>query len=162
MSQVNQISAVMPQADVDAVLAAIATIKTKMPFLISLTAEERQGMVKMGDKTVAFVNKATEYAGQNPDMVPSFLDVPELKKDLNLVNALSTIERQLNPLAKSLEDTLMLSASEAYVGSLSFYGAAKQAAKFNVPGAGAIAADLGERFQGRSKGTTPTPPPANP
>ena len=29
----------------------------------------------MGDKTQAFVGKAREYASQNPDLVPNYLDV---------------------------------------------------------------------------------------
>ena len=44
----NQISATMTQADRDAVLAAVATIKEKLPFLIDLTSEQRKSLPKMG------------------------------------------------------------------------------------------------------------------
>jgi hypothetical protein len=63
----SPISAQLSQADRDAVMAAIATIKAKLPFLIDLSAEERKALPKMGDKSRAFVSKAMEVATQNPD-----------------------------------------------------------------------------------------------
>jgi hypothetical protein len=45
---------------------AIATIRQKLPFLVDLTTEDRRTMLKMGDKSRAFVSKALEVATQNP------------------------------------------------------------------------------------------------
>jgi hypothetical protein len=58
----HQISATLAQSDRDAVLAAITTIKQKLPFLTDLTMEERKALPKMGDKSRAFVSKALEVA----------------------------------------------------------------------------------------------------
>ena len=162
MSQVNQISAVVSAAAQAEILAAINVIKSKLPFLVNLSNEDRKSLPKMGDKTVAFVNKAVEYAGQNPKIAPNFLDVPELEKDVTLVNSLSTIFRQLGPLAESIDDTMMLAGSEAYAGALSFYSASKSASKQNVPGANAIYDDLAARFPGRPKATGTGQPPVTP
>ena len=153
MSQSNQISAVLPNADLVAVLGAIDLIKSKLPFLINLSKEDIQALPKMGDKTVSFVNKAIEYAATNPKITPNFLDVPELQKDMVLVTALNSISRQLLPLAESVESTLTLAGSEAYGGSLIFYRSSKDAAKNNVPGASAICEDLSTRFPGKAKAT---------
>lgn len=54
----NRISASLSQADRDAVMKAIATIREKLPFLVDLTTEERRSLPKMGDKSRAFVSKA--------------------------------------------------------------------------------------------------------
>ena len=64
------ISATLTQADREAVMAAIATIKEKLPFLIDLTADDRKALPKMGDKSRAFVSKALEVTTQNPDFLP--------------------------------------------------------------------------------------------
>lgn len=55
-------------------MAAIATIKTKLPFLIDLSVEERKALLKLGDKSRAFVSKALEVATQNPDFLPRSFD----------------------------------------------------------------------------------------
>ena len=40
----NRISASLSQADRDAVMKAIATIREKLPFLVDLTTEERRAL----------------------------------------------------------------------------------------------------------------------
>lgn len=76
------ISATLAQADREALLAAVATIKEKLPFLIDLTADERKALPKMGDKSRAFVSKALEVATQNPNFLPRSFDLGELRKDV--------------------------------------------------------------------------------
>jgi hypothetical protein len=56
----NRVSASLSKEDREAVLAAFNTIKTKLPFLIDLTKDERVALPKMGDKSRAFVTKANE------------------------------------------------------------------------------------------------------
>jgi len=56
----NRVSARITPEDVAAVQAAISTIKEKLPFLIGLSKEERVSMLKMGDKSQAFVQKTME------------------------------------------------------------------------------------------------------
>lgn len=49
----NRVSATLSEADQQAVLAAIETIRQKLPFLIDLTPEQRRSLPKMGDKGFA-------------------------------------------------------------------------------------------------------------
>lgn len=60
----NRISASLSQADREAVMSAIATIREKLPFLIDLTTQERRSLPKLGDKSRAFVSKSLEVATQ--------------------------------------------------------------------------------------------------
>lgn len=53
----NRISTSLSQADREAVIAAVSTIREKLPFLMDLTTEERRSLPKMGDKSRAFVSK---------------------------------------------------------------------------------------------------------
>jgi hypothetical protein len=38
--------------------------------MLALPPAERQGMPKMGEKTISFVEKAYDFARQNPNLVP--------------------------------------------------------------------------------------------
>jgi hypothetical protein len=152
MPQENRVSIILKPEDLKKVLDALVVVNTTLkPYLIALTPAERQELPKMSDGTVPFVKKSLEYAQTNAAFVPAYIDVNELKTDLNAVEALSQIFRPVAQLNLNLEDTITLSGSEAYVASLAFYNSVKQATKMNVPGAKAIAEDLRIRFGGQGK-----------
>ncbi|MGE0078008.1 MAG: hypothetical protein AB7S48_09130 [Bacteroidales bacterium] len=147
----NRISiAINPEASAN-ITAAITTIEQNLPTLINLTKDERHQLPKMGDKTIAFVSKNLEYAKQNPQIVPSFLDLAEFEKDVNAVNSLNKVLIPLQQLIEKLDDTTLLSGSEAYSAALIFYNAVKGAAKAGVPGMKTIYDDLHARFAIKSK-----------
>ena len=156
----NLISAVLPAADKTAIQTAIQTITSKLPFLISLTNEERKGNLKLGNKTGVFMLKALDYAKNNPGLVPPYTDIVEVSKDLTLYNDLTNILEWLVPLVQKIEDTQMEAGTEAYSGILPFYSSTKLASQKDVPGARAIYEDMQERFPGRKKKSTPTPTPS--
>ena len=153
----QNISAELSDAALAQIQQKITEIKALLPFLIQLTPEERQTLPKMGPASLAFVGKALSYAEGNPALVPPYVNVAEQRKDFALTEKLVLVNQQLGPLADGLESTLMAAGSEAFVTSLAFYNSVKQAAKGNVPGAGAIYNDLKTRFPGAG-GKTATPP----
>ena len=106
---------------------------------------------KMGDGSVPFVTKAMEYAESNATFVPGFVNVTELKKDVDAVNTLTLFLRQLDEIHDLVEDTIMLAGSEAYVAALAFYNAVKLGARMNIPGAEPIYDDLKQRFAGQGQ-----------
>lgn len=149
----DRISAEMTQQQMDAVLDAISTIKTNMPFLINLTSEERAALPKMEDNRRPFVEKALEYAKSDRDMLPRYIDLEELEKDLDLFRGLASIDRELGKLDESVKDTLAAAGSESYVAALTVYNAAKLAARANNPGIDSVVNDLKRQFyQDRSNG----------
>ncbi len=149
MAQQDLIAVKIPEADLVEIKAAIATLAAKLvPHLQTLTAQERIELPKMGDKTVAFVQKALEYGQQNKDLVPSFLDLAALATDVKAVGALRELAQGLNPITDALNDSMTLSGSEAYQGALVFYSNVKNAAKVKAPNAGTIYDDLSARFPG--------------
>ena len=123
----NRVSANLSPDDIAAVQEAIATLKQKLPFLIGLTKEERISMLKMGDKSRAFVQKTMELVKQNQDFLPRSFDVEEMQKDVNLFNDLYPILLSLQQLNERVEDTLMVVGSEAYAAALVAYRYAKDA-----------------------------------
>ena len=114
--------------------------------LITLTPQERREYPKMSDGTVPFVRKALEYANSNSEFTPKFVDSGELEIDIEAVDTLNNVYRPLKQLIERLDDSILLSGSEAYVAALAYYNSVKLGAKMNVPGAKAIANDLKKRF----------------
>lgn len=151
-SNENLVSIVIPQPELQAVLNHLQQVSTILkPYLIALTQEERQTIPKMKDKTISFVEKALDYAVSNPEFTPPYMNVPELQIDLNAVKDLTAIMQQIQPLASNINDTEMLSGSEAYVAALTYYNSVKHAAKINVPSAKPIYDDLKKRFEGQGQ-----------
>ena len=105
-------------------------------------------MLRMADKTVAFVTKTTDYATSNPSFVPSFVDLAELKQDTAGMAALTPLRQQCDQLALDLDSTVMIAGSEAYGNALTVYGNIKFLARNNQPGAQAAYDDLSVRFPG--------------
>ena len=155
MSTENVISIEIPAADIQAVKDALATINSTLaPYLLALTPEQRKTIPKMSDGTEPFVAKVLEYAQNDAQFVPPFMDVPEMKKDFDAVTQLLPILRMVQQLDDNLSDTAMMAGSEAYVAALSYYNSVKMAAKMNIPGAKAIYDDLSKRFMKRSSSTS--------
>jgi hypothetical protein len=154
----QNISAQISQADIQEIKAALNTIETKLPFLVHLTLDERRKIVKMGDKSLAFVSNSLSAAQSNPTVLPVSFDVNEFKTDYELIAALSEIHINLQQLNEKVDDTLMAVSSEAMISSLTVYNYVKTAAK-QTPGLKAIADQLGERFKA-SRSKSPKEPPA--
>ncbi|WP_341531222.1 hypothetical protein WKK05_28880 [Nostoc sp. UHCC 0302] len=149
----NRISANFNQADREAVMQAIATIREKLPFLVDLTTEERRTMLKMGDKSRAFVSKALEVATQNPNFLPRSFDVEEMRQDLSLYEALYPVLLSLTQLQELVDDTYIATGSEAYAAALSVYNYAKACG--DVAGLDGVIDEMGRRFYRRSKKKQP-------
>ncbi|RYU80273.1 hypothetical protein [Hymenobacter persicinus] len=131
------------QESLNAIKAALA------PYLISLTPEERKAMLRMGDKTVAFVQKTADYATNSPALLPPFVDFEELKQDLKGVTQLTPLAQQLEQLTLDVDSTLMVAGSEAYGNALTIYNNVRFLAQNHQSGAQAAYEDLRQRFPGR-------------
>ncbi len=158
MIKKNQISAVITAAQSTTVMDNISTINETLKHVltINLTTDDRSHMLKMGEKTLAFVQKALEYAVQNPSLCPVFLDLVEAKKDYELAAGLQALKQKLTALLRAVEDAEMLAGSEAYDAALIFYNSVKGAARSNIAGSQAIEDDLRLRFPGKRRTTLPT------
>src|ERR1035437_3667728 len=121
MATQNLVSAQIAAAVKVQIQTNINAIATALPFLISLTAEERKGGLKLGDKTVAFVDKAIGYANTNAALVPAYINLPEIQKDYQLQKDLIEILKSLHTLVQKVEDTEQEAGAEAYNGILGFY-----------------------------------------
>ena len=114
------------------------------PYILALPPAERHGLPKMGEKTISFVEKAYDFAGQNPGLVPPYLEIDAFGVDFSDAHGLWT--RQME---EGIDDTEMIAGSEAYQAVLVFYHSVKAAADQNIPGAKAVYEELKTRFPQR-------------
>ncbi|MCC5665394.1 hypothetical protein LC653_16080 [Nostoc sp. CHAB 5784] len=143
--------------DIQEIKAALQTVQQKMPFLITLSTEERRKLVKMGDKSLAFVNNSITAAQSNREILPATFDVEELVQDYQLAAALTELLISMQQLTEQVDDTLMAVGSEAMTSSLTVYDYVKTASK-KTPGLKTVAEQLGERFKAMGKGKSAKTP----
>ena len=160
---ITTISATLSPDDQQAIRAAVETLHQKLPFLIDLTTDYRRAIAKLGDKTQGFVQKAWEIANEHEHMfAQAFLD--EMRKDAQLLDALSPIERSIQTPAKKLNDTKMQVGAEAYAAARTVYAATKT--PLSEAAMRTAADDLGKRFGRRARAAaqpaTPPPTPSAP
>ncbi len=156
MSTKNQISAEIP-------LNVIAEVNQKLqdcrallaPYLQGLTVEDRKSLFKMGDKTLATVQKVKGYMETNPEFTPNYMNQTEFLKDEAVVSALTPIGNLATQLAADIEDTVMLAGSEALTAALFYYGTTKEASDKGIATAKPIYEDLSQRFVRKGNRTIP-------
>jgi hypothetical protein len=119
----NRISATFTKAEQEKLLKGLESLQKLLPFLVSLSSDERADLFKVGDKSQAFIRKASEAAQAHPEALPRNFDEKEFKKDADLVETLYPVVMALRQLTNSVEDTFALAGSEAYAGALVVYRA---------------------------------------
>jgi len=151
----NHVSAVLGAEDVQAVFAAIATIREKLPFLIDLSVQDRRSLPKMGDRSRAFVEKTLEVAKQNPDFLSRSFDLEEFERDVLLHREMNRINMALAQLHELVDDTTLATGSDAYTASLEAYAFAKAVGKGD--GLDQMRALMSQRFSRNSGQSSPAP-----
>lgn len=146
----NKVDAEVKESAKKEILDAINLIDKKLPFLVALTPDDRREMPKMGNKTHSFVNKALEVASQNEEILPRYFKVDDLKKDMELVNALSSVSLALSQLSQKVDDTIMTAGSEAYIAALVVYRSLQ-----NMPSGTGLDGALEELKKHFKKSTSP-------
>ncbi|MFM7855767.1 MAG: hypothetical protein ACKO96_28560 [Flammeovirgaceae bacterium] len=142
----QNISYNLVQADIDAVKAALATIDSKLPFLISLDSDERQKLFKLGPKSADFVQDASTAVANFPTILPVSFDKVEYEKDTTLFKALGDLKFLVDSLQEKLDHTYTAVGSEALTASLEVYAYVQTAAD-RTPGLKNVAEKLKDRFR---------------
>ena len=148
MANENQVSITIPSDEIKQINEAfklIAGILKK--YTIALSPEERRKKAKMGNKTIAFVEKIMKYTLSNPEFIPTHLKIDELNIDFIAADVMTNMFRSSSQITNELNDTILLCGSEAYTATLMYYNAVKQATKDGVPGAKTIYEDLKKQFE---------------
>lgn len=125
----SKISAALTATDKQAIITAIQTIKTKLPFLVNLNDVERKKLRKMGAVRTGYVQEVFYASSANTTSLPSGFDMVEYNKDFNIHKELREIHSLLGPVAEGIGNTLMAAGSDLMLQSDECYGHLKVAAK---------------------------------
>ena len=145
MSQ-NLISATLSSADAAQVQEDLADIKSKLSFLLSLAPSDVQGLMKVGNTFIPFLDLANQTVINHPEILPGVFDKEEFLRDYALFNALRPIVNQINELAESIQKTYIAVGSDTITASLDVYAAVKQN-KDKVPGLEFTSSQMAEYFK---------------
>jgi hypothetical protein len=154
----GNISATLSDADLQATRASLDAIRAKLPFLVSLTPKERQKLVKMGEKSVAFVQQCLQTVKDNPDLMPPTFNLQEFERDVDLASKLLSTLLIMQDLCAKLDDTLLAVGSEAMQQSLDVYAQVKLTAKRDARMKASFE-QLATRYKGLGQRRKPTEKP---
>lgn len=124
MSQ-NIVSLDLSDAQVTAALDALTALEGALADLVSLDAEERRRLTKMGQKSEVFCRQALSVLAQNPQIVPPSLDLAAAQADLRALDRLRPVLDRLQRLAERGADTEIALGSDIMDVALEGYGLLK-------------------------------------
>ena len=114
--------------------------------LIALTPEDRRLLLKMADGTVPFVGKGVAFLDKGTIKLPEYVNKQTADDNFAVNQALVPVANLLTDFLSMVNDTRMLSGSNALNEVLGFYNYAKRAAERRVPGAKTIYEEMKVRY----------------
>ncbi|MCX8057399.1 MAG: hypothetical protein N3F03_07320, partial [Ignavibacteria bacterium] len=143
MKNKNLISVDFPQEKMQEVLNNLEEIKNKLDFLVELNAEEKNFLLKLGNKFLPFVEKAKQVLDANPEIMSPLFNIEEFKRDYQLLKNLTPILNSLNQLREAVEDTIFIAGSDVFEAALEIYSAI-QINRDKIPGMDTIYNEMRE------------------
>lgn len=110
----------------DAVLSELKRLVSRTDFLTELSLDERCALPKLDEDRELFAHQALELGKFHPELLPPHVDVRRLQKGLEFRRKAMELFEMSNHLTERLDDSIVISGSEAYVAALSVYQALSQ------------------------------------
>jgi hypothetical protein len=153
----NTISIEIPADVVAAVVNKFSEIEAILkPYIIHLPEGDKDGLLRVGEKNISFIDKAEGYSRTAPEFNPGYLDVPEFRRDKNALDALNAMFQPSLQVMTILEETMSLAANDSYAGALAYYSSVRESASRGIIKAKPIYEDLSKRFVGRLRQVSPS------
>lgn len=121
MKKGNRISEEFSDEDLQAVLAAIALIKKKMPWLITLASDESRSLRNLGFDGVPYAQAALDAVRADLEFTRRSFDLEEFERDVKLHAQLRQVNAELAPLSQKTRDTERLVGADMMVTSDDIY-----------------------------------------
>jgi len=147
---INKVSVAIDSDRKNEIKQLTSNLGSLLPFLISLTDEERRGGMRLGINSLAFIEKALRYAEENHQFASDYVNLAEFRRDYELASDLFELMAALQSIVQKMEDTAMQAATEALPQAISFYATLGRAKADGIAGAAAIHDDLSRSFPGRA------------
>ena len=101
----NLVSLDLSADQIAAMDQAIATLEALTKPFITLSADDKNSLVKMGDKSVAFCQQTALVLSQNKDALPAGFDYTEMEDDLAAYAALQGRVLRIREVLAKMDDT---------------------------------------------------------
>lgn len=108
---------------------AITQMENCLRGLVSLTPEQRRGLMKMGEKSEAFCRAALNVAQEHSGIMARDFDIEAFRRDQQTLDVLRPRILRIAHLHQRLVDTEMALGSDQMVAALEVYGALRVAGK---------------------------------
>ena len=128
MSQ-NLVDLPIDASMLDPLDAAITQMETSLAGLISLTPEQRRGLMKMGEKSEAFCRAALNVAQQHSGIMARDFDIDAFQRDQQILDLLRPRILRIAHLYQRITEAEMALGSDQMVAALEVYGALRVAGK---------------------------------
>ncbi|NCT71143.1 MAG: hypothetical protein GXC75_09370 [Xanthomonadaceae bacterium] len=152
----NRIAMTFQTDRLERIDGSLTALEADLDLLIALTQEERVELVKMGDKSRAFCEKALEVAEQQAGLMPRDFDIDAFRQDHLALQALRPRLSRMAHLMQRMEDTERALGSDIMAAALEVYAVLKVAGKDK--GVDDARRELASRFS-RRRSTDGSPPP---
>lgn len=147
----SNINATLTIATKTLINSQIENIKTSMPFLVNLSKEEIIKLGSLKKDKLMFMKKALETAENNPGIIPNNFSVANFKTDMELLESLESIKRQVAGLMEALNDTTLAVRAEAMKSSLFVFSIARMMQHSNIEGIDTIVENLSNAYGTKGK-----------
>jgi len=131
-------------------------LRAQMPFLTSLTGDQRKAALKIGDSRVAFIENAVNAAQNNPDVLPSVFNAQAFADQVTFMTQLDDFYRLVDQFNTDVTDTRLKLNSDVMSQALEVKQHIALAAKRN-PSLKAVSDLLAESFRNVKSAKTPKP-----
>lgn len=140
----------IPEEDLKEIEKALDTLDKKlMPHLTFLTNEQRRFMPKVGINNEGFVRNAMEYAESNPELIPSFMELKDMKREHEKFKLFRSFLFTIETVRNGLKDSIMDAGNKLIKDSYFIYDNVKIAAKAKINGAMSAYKELKDSYPGR-------------
>jgi hypothetical protein len=123
----NTVSGQLTEKDREFILSSIEDIKHRLSFAAELSGE--RSLCRLTASSRQFVSKAMKLATSNPDFLPRSFDVEEFERDVQLLEALEPIKKELAELSQLVDQLIDAAGSDAFTSALEVYQDAKMSRK---------------------------------
>jgi hypothetical protein len=144
--QTNRISASISEDTIQEIQLGLDKIRERLPFLVRFLEDNRPYLLEIGEHLRPFMEQSLVDAKAHPNLVPPFLDIEELERDLNLFAQLLQLLKPMEELTSLLHDTAMAAGSDAFETAVVFYKRARMGAKLGDPEATEVTLHILEKM----------------
>lgn len=140
------ISYAMPQEHVAEIQNSLNTILSRLPFLVNLSPEERQTVLKFAARDNEFVNDVRFATVNFPELFPNAFNIEEYQRDVALFDILCDLRLKLESLTEKVKFTELALGGEVMKSTLQGYQFVQSGAK-TTPGVQNLAEKMKQRYK---------------